>query len=307
MTHSLENSPARRVVVTGAGGNLGAKAVEALAKAPWCDKVIGFYSPNRRPIVPADIADKVEIVIADLTDANGAWRDHVLDADAVVHFAAKNPVPESSWSDAASSFDMTANLGIASLQHGVRRFVFCSSNHAMGGYKDSPLNETMSAGGLVETLPPAPGTRWNDGQKQIDSTPYGASKVMGESFTAALAAGSGGCMSAISLRVGWALPGDNDPADISVSGSPTGQGSTTAQGIEEAHTLRWFQGMWLSNGDFERLLFASILAQSATWPTPGIIVNGVSANDGSLWSLDAAEQLIGYVARDNLYALIAQA
>lgn len=306
MTDNVERRVARRVVVTGAGGNLGAKAVESLAAMPWCEKVIGFYSPNRAPVVPVGAEAKVDVVRADLTDANGSWRDHLRNVDTVVHFAAKNPVPESSWSDAASSFDMTANLGLASLQHGVSRFVLCSSNHAMGGYKDAPLNIGLAPGDLREDLPPGPGTRWHDGKKQIDSTPYGASKVMGESFTVALAASSGGKMSAISLRVGWALPGDNDPADISVSGSPTGQGSTTAASEEEAQTLRWFQGMWLSNRDFDQLLFQSILAGCASWPTPGIIVNGVSANKGSLWSLEAAAKLIGYAPQDDLHLLISK-
>ena len=305
MNNQIDKRHGRRVVVTGAGGNLGAKAVEALAKTDWCEEIIGFYSPNRPPVIPVGAEAKTTAVIADLTDPNGDWRDHLRDVDTVVHFAARNPVPESSWSDAASSFEMTTNLGLASLQHGIVRFIFCSSNHAMGGYKDSPLNDQLGGtGGLRESLAPAPGTRWNDGQKQIDSTPYGASKVMGESFTASLAANSGGRMSAISLRVGWALPGDNNPADISVSGSPTGQGSTSAAEGEEARTLRWFQGMWLSNEDFDQLLFASILASSESWPAPSVIINGVSANDGSFWSLDAGRALIGYAPQDNLYAAI---
>lgn len=75
------------MIVTGAGGNLGAKAVEALATAPWCKKVIGFYSPNRTP--PKPVNDKIEVVVADLTDTNGSWREHFEGVDAVVHFAAK--------------------------------------------------------------------------------------------------------------------------------------------------------------------------------------------------------------------------
>src|SRR5690606_37055225 len=115
----------------------------------------------------------------------------------------------------------------ACLEYGVKRYVFCSSNHAMGGYKDGDLAAAMSHGALREELPPAPGTHWNDGTKGIDSTAYGSSKVMGERFVAGLAAGSKGRLSAVSLRIGWALPGDNDPADISISGSPSGQSSTT--------------------------------------------------------------------------------
>lgn len=294
----------KTVIVTGAGGNLGAKAVEALVRAPWCEKVIGFYSPNRTPPVPE--SDKIEVVVADLTDANGAWKKSLEGVDAIVHFAAKNPVPDSTWAEAAASFDMTVSLGLACLEYGVERYVFCSSNHAMGGYKDGDLAATMSPGALREDLPPAPGTRWNNGSKDLDSTAYGASKVMGERFVAELAAGSGGRLTSVSLRVGWALPGDNNPANISISGSPSGQGATIAADPEEARTLRWFRNMWLSNDDFDRLVFAGVTAPADNWAKPSLVVNGVSANRGSDWSLENGERFLGYKPQDDLYALIAR-
>lgn len=290
------------VVVTGAGGNLGAKAVDALAKASWCEKVIGFHSPRRSPARPEN--GKVEAVVADLTKASASWKEHLKGVDAVIHFAAVNPVPDSTWTEAADSFEMTANLGFACLEQGVGRYVFCSSNHAMGSYKDGALAAGMSPGALREDLPPAPGTHWNDGTKDMDSTAYGSSKVMGERFMAALAANSGGRLTAVSLRVGWALPGDNNPADISISGSPAGQSSTTAVDEDEARTLRWFRNMWLSNDDFDQLVYRSVLADASGWPVPSIIVNGVSANAGSDWSLDIGERLMGYKPKDDLYALI---
>lgn len=292
----------KTVIVTGAGGNLGAKAVEALVRAPWCEKVIGFHSPNRQPPTPG--SNKVEVVVADLTDANGEWKKSLEGVDAVVHFAARNPVPDSTWAEAAASFDMTVHLGLACLEYGVERYVFCSSNHAMGGYKDGDLAAAMSPGALHEDLPPAPGTRWNNGSKDLDSTAYGASKVMGEHFVAALAAGSGGRLTAVSLRVGWALPDDNNPADISISGSPSGQGATTAADVEEARTLRWFRNMWLSNDDFERLVCASVTTPADHWAKPSLVVNGVSANRGSDWSLENGERFLGYKPQDDLYALI---
>lgn len=299
---SETTKPLKTVIVTGAGGNLGAKAVEALAKADWCGKVIGFYSPNRQP--PAPESPKVEIVIADLTDASGNWKHKVAGADAIVHFAAKNPVPDCTWSEATASFDMTVNLGLTAAEYGVARFVFCSSNHAMGAYKDGELAATMYPGALKETLPPAPGTYWNDGEKTINSIAYGSSKVMGERFIAALAAASGRSMTGVSIRVGWALPGENDPADIGTAGSPDGHGTTSAADQEEARTLRWFRNMWLSNGDFERLCFASVNADASHWPEPSIIVNGVSANTGSDWSLEIGREFLGYDPRDDLYAMI---
>ena len=302
MTQHIIRETPKTVIVTGAGGNLGAKAVEALAGAAWCEKVVGFYSPNRKP--PEPTGSKVEVVVADLTDPAGAWVQHLKGVDAVVHFAARNPVPDSSWKEVSDSFDMTVNLGFACLAQGVGRYVFCSSNHAMGQYKDGALAASMTPGALREDLPPAPGTCWNDGTKDIDSTAYGASKVMGERFVAGLAAASGGRLTGVSLRVGWALPGENDPADISISGSPSGQSATIATDDEEARTLRWFRNMWLSNGDFDRLVFTSILADAAGWPKPAVVINGVSANAGSDWSLEAGAAYLGYHPQDDLYTLI---
>lgn len=301
--HALTETatPPRHVLVTGASGNLGSKAVEILARAPWCEHVTALCSP-RRPAPPP--TGKVTAFNADLADPGGDWVAHLAGVDAVLHFAAANPVPESGWQDAALSSDMTFALGLAAAAAGVSRFVNCSSNHAIGGYKDTPLSDLVQGGRMREDMPPAPGTRWNNGARDIDSTPYGASKVMAERFFITLAALSGGRMTSVSLRVGWALEGDNNPADISVSGSPTGQGATSAASAEEARTLRWFRNMWLSNGDFERLLTAALCADARKWPAPGIIVNGVSDNRGSDWSLDAARRLLGYQPQDDLYALI---
>lgn len=289
------------VLVTGASGNLGSKAVALLERADWCQKVTALCSPRREAPMARG---KVSFFKADLADPAADWRRHLDGVDAILHFAAANPVPESSWQDAALSSDMTFNLGFAAAAAGVKRFINCSSNHVIGGYKDKPLSDLVQGGAMTETLPPAPGTRWNNGKADIDSTPYGASKLMAERFFAMLAAQSAGRMATISLRIGWALEGDNNPADISVSGSPTGQGATSAAGAEEAKTLRWFRNMWLSNGDFDRLLTAALRADAGAWPTPGLVVNGVSNNNGTDWSLETGRTCLGYHPQDDLYALI---
>lgn len=286
------------VLVTGAGGNLGGKSVALLSRLPWCRRITALHSPRRPPPPPSG---KVTSHGADLTDAKGEWRRHLDGVDAVLHFAAVNPVPESDWADAMASSDMTFNLGLAALAAGVGRFVNCSSNHAIGGYKDAPLADTVSGGRMSEDLPPSPGTRWNNGHIDLDSTPYGASKAIAERFFLMLAAQSGGRMTAVSLRIGWALPGENDPRDISVSGSPTGQGATEAAAPDDARALRWFRNMWISNGDFERLVIAALTADAAGWPAPGLIVNGVSDNSGSDWSLTAARRYLGYAPKDDIY------
>lgn len=301
MTH-VHKMP-RHVLITGAGGNLGAKSVEILSRLPWCHRITALHSP-RRPAPPP--SGKVTSHGADLADAAGDWRRHLEGVDAVLHFAAVNPVPESDWADAMASADITFNLGLVALAAGVGRFVNCSSNHAIGGYKDPPLAATVSGGRMSEGLPPAPGTRWSNGRIDIDSTPYGASKAFAERFFVMLAAQSGGRMTTLSLRIGWALPGANDPRDISVSGSPTGQGATEAAAPDEVRALRWFRNMWISNGDFERLAVAALTADATDWPAPGLIINGVSDNAGTEWSLAAARRYLGYAPQDDIYRHLAK-
>jgi nucleoside-diphosphate-sugar epimerase len=301
MTH-VHKMP-RHVLITGAGGNLGAKSVEILSRLPWCHRITALHSPRRSAPPPSG---KVTSHGADLADAAGDWRRHLEGVDAVLHFAAVNPVPESDWADAMASADITFNLGLVALAAGVGRFVNCSSNHAIGGYKDPPLAATVSGGRMSEGLPPAPGTRWSNGRIDIDSTPYGASKAFAERFFVMLAAQSGGRMTTLSLRIGWALPGANDPRDISVSGSPTGQGATEAAAPDEVRALRWFRNMWISNGDFERLAVAALTADATGWPAPGLIINGVSDNAGTDWSLAAARRYLGYAPQDDIYRHLAK-
>jgi nucleoside-diphosphate-sugar epimerase len=289
------------VMVTGAGGNLGKKTVEMLARSSWCRRVVGVVH-ERHPEIPSDIADKVTIIRGDLTQRGGSWEAAADGMDAVIHYAAKNPVPDSTWDESLASFDMTQNVGMAALRLGVRRFVFCSSNHAVGGYKDDPLASSIGAGGLRTDLPAGPGTRWTNGDKTTDSTPYATSKLMGERMALALAKDSGGRMTCVSVRVGWTLPGNNRAVDISVSGSPADEGNDAPLDEDGARTLRWFRGMWLSNGDLERLMLASVSADAASWPAPAVVVNGVSNNAGMAWSLEEGRRFLGYEPLDDVYA-----
>jgi nucleoside-diphosphate-sugar epimerase len=99
---------------------------------------------------------------------------------AVIHLAAQNPYPDASWEDASASFDMTAKLSEACAKASVSRLVFASSNHVMGGYKDTPV--ALSDGGLSTDLPPLVGTRVKTSEGLIDSTAYAAAKLMGASW-----------------------------------------------------------------------------------------------------------------------------
>src|SRR5690625_7715221 len=115
------------IMVTGAGGNLGAKIVESLANPGGDVKIHALHSPHYSADKSAD-TDTLLHTGCDLTVIDSRWAQLLDEVDVIIHFAAQNPVPQSSWTDAAASFDMTANLLFEAAQRGVRRFVFCSSN-----------------------------------------------------------------------------------------------------------------------------------------------------------------------------------
>lgn len=274
-----------RIAVTGGAGNLGRKLIAALLADPGCvrvhaiDIVAGVFDDAR--VVP---------VAADLRDRAGAWRAAIADSDAVVHLAAENPYPSATWLEAARSFDMTAHVIDAAATGPVRRFVFASSNHVMGGYKDTDTADRPGA--LTTDLPPLTGTHAGE----IDSTAYATAKLMGERLLASRATRDG--MTGVSLRIGWCQPGANDPATITLTGLPA-VGAPPAS-PEEQRDLRWFRGMWLSNGDFVGAVMAALSAEAAGWPAPAVIVNAMSANAGMCWEIGESARLIGYRPADGI-------
>ena len=278
-----------RVLVTGGAGNLGSKVVGALTVAPWCREVIAIDR------IGAADALGLRRVAGDLRRADPAWTETFAGVDAVVHLAAQNPYPDATWTDSAASFDMTVQVIEAAVRHGVGRLVFASSNHVMGGYKDS--DPPLAPGTLSVDLPPRVGTVWQHGDVRLDSTPYAAAKLMGERLCSARA----GTFTAVSLRIGWCQPGANRPETLSAAGTPK-----LADGVGQANRdRRWFQDMWLSNRDFAALLLAALTADAAGWPTPAIIVNGMSRNQDMPWDIASSATLIGYRPQDDVRRITA--
>lgn len=273
-----------RIAITGGAGNLGSKLVAAFLADPACERITVLDR------AVAGLADDPRVTgeVADLRDRDGGWRDAVAGADAVVHLAAENPYPGASWEEAARSFDMTANVVTAAAAGGVRRLVFASSNHVMGGYKDTEVADRPGA--LTAALPPLAGTHTTT----TDSTAYASAKLMGERLIAAVARRDG--LTGVSLRIGWCQPGANHPSTLNLSGLP-GEEFTLASD-EERRDLLWFQRMWLSNGDFVRAVTAALRAEADDWPAPAIVVNAVSDNGRTPWDLAEGARLIGYEPED---------
>jgi hypothetical protein len=59
--------------------------------------------------------------------------------------------------------------------------------------------------------------------------------------------------------------------------------------------------MWLSNRDFVQLMEKALLADASGWPSPGIVVNGMSANRDMPWDVESTRRLIGYEPRDDAW------
>lgn len=281
-----------RVVITGGAGNLGTKLREHLETADWVNEIVAI------DVRPFEAGAKTRVVVADLTDPNDArWRAEAQAADGIVHYASANPAPNSSWSELAASFDMTANL-LEQAGGGSKpcRFIFASSNHAMGGYKDAPL---PADGKLRMSTPQISGTRYYDTDGYKWGSAYGATKVLGERVSAARAAATEGRVTAVSTRIGWCQRGDNLAKTLVGSGG--GDRGETDAAVIKRNSL-WYRNMWLSNADHLRLMDAALRADASKWPAPAIVVSGMSNNTGMAWDLDEAREWIGYVPQDDVWA-----
>lgn len=296
-----------RVTITGACGNLGWKILCHLVQQVEIEQVFGVDLQRPGPEQLRELSqlpgnEKAQFTQADLTNhADHRWRDPVRDSHAVLHFAAQNPFPEATWNDANHSLDMTINIASLAAAAGVRRFVFASSNHVMGRYKDRPLSQTIGVGELATSLEHAVGTVWKTGDTEMDSTVYAVAKSSGERVCRALSLQSGGSTEFVCTRIGWCQPGENHPSTLSGAGTPTQDSSeSTAEDREAAKNDRWFKSMWLSNRDFVQLHARALFADSIPWPDPCIVVNAMSRNDGMPWSLNEAQTWLGYEPQDGI-------
>lgn len=251
---------ARTVLITGAAGNLGAKLRSHLE---------GRYSLR---LIDIDPRGDGTIQAADLSRWGGRWVDGFRGVDTIVHLAA-DPMAHQVWPRLVGpNVDAVIHVFQAAVAAGVRRVVYASSNHVLGGYADDP-----EPARLIPETPPRPGTRYIvEGQKR-DSTPYASAKLFGERMGKASAEAHG--LSVIAVRIGWVRPGENRPEDIPPERGP------------------WFRLMWLSNRDYCQLMEKCITADVAD---RFVVVHGMSANTGMRWDLEATRRLVGYEPQDDV-------
>ena len=246
------------VLITGASGNLGAK--------------LAAHLRGRTPLVLLDRTGSEGVHSADLSQW-GEWTSHFQGVEAVVHLAG-NPVAYHDWPDQIGpNVDAMLNVYEAAAIHGVRRVVFASSNHVMGGYQDGPPVP------ITENLPPRPGLRnLADGAERFSGA-YAATKLLGERVGRQYAASRG--QEVVAVRIGWVWRGVNAPTEL-----PPERG-------------RWFRDMWLSDRDFLRMMDCCLTAKL---PDRFLIVNAMSANAGMRWDLTAARTVLGYEPKDDVNA-----
>jgi nucleoside-diphosphate-sugar epimerase len=249
----------RRVLITGAAGNLGGKLRRHLEGR--CDLVL----------LDRDARGDPAVVEADLASWDD-WHEQFEDVDTVFHLAA-DPTAQQSWQNVLGpNIDAVVHVYQAALEHNVRRVVYASSNHVMGGYKDQ-----AEPWRLTTDLPPLPGARYVVDGEARDSTPYAAAKLFGERLGRCLAEAKG--LEVVAVRLGWVRPGDNRAEDV-----PAGRGD-------------WFHLMWLSNRDYCHLMERCM---TAYLNEPFVIVHGMSNNTGTRWDLDGTRALIGYEPQDDV-------
>lgn len=246
-------SPLQRLLITGAAGNLGAKLASHLAER--CELVL---------------LDKPH---GDLSVWDERWTSRFAGVDAVVHLAG-DPVAYHGWDELTRpNIDATLNVFEAAARSGVRRLIFASSNHVMGGYQDGPPIP------ITTELPPKPGLRYfADGAERFSGA-YAAAKLFGERLGEHFAATRG--LEVIAVRIGWVWRGQNVPSEL-----PVERGD-------------WFCTMWLSDRDFLHLMDCCL---TAGLPQSFVIVNGMSNNSGMRWDLTGTTRSIGYQPRDDCNA-----
>jgi len=167
----------RKVLVTGAAGNIGSYFAEHSNKK---------YD-LRLMIREGDDRSKIErfgeIVVGDITDLD-RMKEVCKGMDTVLHLAA-NPSPSTPWSDALNiNIAGTYNTYVAAKAANCRRFIYASSIHAVSGYP---------ADVQVKTSEPV-----NPGDL------YGVTKCFGEALGRYMAEKEG--LSTIALRIGAFQP-----------------------------------------------------------------------------------------------------
>ena len=154
-----ELKPGARVLVTGGAGFIGANLVRILLRQSYRVRVLDNFTAGQRQYLSGL---DIEIITGDICDRE-AIASAIRGCDAVVHLAARTSVIDS-VADPIANFETNVSgtllLLQASVASGIERFIFASSNAAVGD-QALPMDELSVPRPL---------------------SPYGASKLAGEAY-----------------------------------------------------------------------------------------------------------------------------
>ena len=215
---------ATRILITGATGNIGTKLRSYLTAQGGYDLTLLCLNPKSDP----------EVITADLSRWDDSWASSFAGIDSVLHVAA-DPSPVARWGQIQTlNLDLLFNVMAAAQQHGVRRFVFASSNFVVAGHRF----ETVP---LTTDMEPAP----------INA--YGASKLVGERLGKMFAERYG--MSFVGFRIGVCQRANDN---------------RHGPWIPFGH---WGQQMWVSDRDLCRAFEAAIVDRSVRFGVYNLVSN----------------------------------
>jgi NAD+ dependent glucose-6-phosphate dehydrogenase len=208
---------------------------------------------------PPDEEPDDEYLIGDVVD-EGAVAEAMDGVGAVIHLAG-DPRPDAPWDSVlTNNIDGTQTMYEVAVAEGVEKFVFASSNHAVGAYETDERTPEMYRDDDDYRLDgmefPRPGNH------------YGVSKATGEIIGRYYHDEHG--ISVCNIRIGNLTKG-HPPIDYERG-----------------------QAMWLSYRDCAHLFDRCLRADYGYE-----IVYGISDNDRKYYSLERAREVLGYDPQDN--------
>jgi len=254
-----------RVAVTGASGLVGGILCRGLATDFEIRPVTRAQPVGEGAVAP--LGDRAALIEA--FDGCGA----------VVHLAGAARVT-SDWGEVLEANIVgVRNVFDAALRVGVRRVVFASSNHVVGGYEvaGAPDVYELSESKIID----------ESDEVRPDSL-YGVSKVFGEAL-ARLYHDSYG-LSVVCLRIG-SVRADNDPYGDTVLES------AEWLGLDDRQKLARSRATWLSHRDCVEVFRCALRAEIG-WS----VCFATSANPRLMWSLDRARRDLAFVPSDRAAA-----
>ena len=255
--------PVMNILITGASGLIGSVLRTQLGAT-------GRYTISGVDARPLD-DDSLSNFTSSFTLADCYDYDAMVPAfegqDAVVHLAANAPV-QTPWPDVLrNNIASTHNVYEAAREHGVKRVVFASSNHAVGNFElDEPYKSIGLGDYSVIDNDPA-NIRQVDHHVPIrPDSDYGVSKVFGEATGRYYNEHFG--LEVACLRIGSVVP-QNRPTNIRAFAT------------------------WLSHRDLAHLVDRCLVADISYE-----IFYGVSNNRWRFWDIEHARETIGYKPQD---------